>query len=218
MAAANYSVLIHAGTTETWSGDVDYQQAAEQTLYTIAQKAGSMLASGVSSVGVVERAVIELEDCPLFNAGKGAVLDEKGEHELEAGIVNGSTGAYGAVACVNAIKNPVRAARLVMDTHRHCFLVGAAAVDMASRSTLDMVPNNHFTTAARQAHWNAQATRPTEPGQDLETVGAIAVDVHGGLAAAGSTGGLTNKSQGRIGDTAIKGAGLYADKDIAAVW
>lgn len=132
--------------------------------------------------------------------------------------MDGSTGAYGAVACVDAIKNPVKAARLIMDTHRHCLLTGAAAMDVASRSSLDIVPNDYFTTPTRLAHWEAHSNQHTEPGGDLETVGAIALDVHGGLAAAGSTGGLTYKSQGRIGDTAIVGAGLYADKNVAIVW
>lgn len=82
MVSVTYSVLLHAGTTESWSGDVEYQKQVEQTLFNIAEKAGSMLASGVKSVNVVEYAVTELEDCPFFNAGKGAVLNEKGKHEV----------------------------------------------------------------------------------------------------------------------------------------
>ncbi|KAL9001596.1 MAG: hypothetical protein Q9188_005442 [Gyalolechia gomerana] len=217
MDSVTYSVLIHAGTTESWSGDTEYQKATEQVLFNVAEKAGSMLASGVKSVDVVEYAVSELEDCPFFNAGKGAVLNEKGKHELEAGILDGFPGAYGAVACVDTIKNPVRAARLVLGAHRHSLLTGAAAVDFASTSGLEIVSNDYFTTAARLAHWKAQVNQQAEPGGELETVGAIALDIHGRLAAAGSTGGLTNKSMGRIGDTAIIGAGLLADKGIAVV-
>ncbi|KAL8942744.1 MAG: hypothetical protein Q9216_001492 [Gyalolechia sp. 2 TL-2023] len=217
MDSVTYTILIHAGTTESWSGDAGYQKETEQVLFGIAKKAGSMLASGVKSVDVVEYAVSELEDCPLFNAGKGAALNEKGKHELEAGIVDGSTGAYGAVACADTIKNPVRAARLVLGTNRHCLLIGAAAVDVASRSGLSIVSNDYFTTAARLAHWKAQANQQAKPSGDLETVGAVALDRYGRLAAAGSTGGLTNKSMGRIGDTAVIGAGLLAEKDIAVV-
>lgn len=121
------------------------------------------------------------------------------------------------MACVDTIKNPVRAARLVLGTHRHSLLTGAVVVDVASTSGLETVSNDYFTTAARLAHWKAQVNQQAEPGGDLETVGAIALDIHGGLAAAGSTGGLTNKSMGRIGDTAIIGAGLLADKGIAVV-
>ncbi|KAL9029068.1 MAG: hypothetical protein Q9196_002650 [Gyalolechia fulgens] len=217
MDPINYSVLIHAGTTESWSGDAEYQEATEQVLFKIAEQAGNMLGSGVKSVDVVEYAVSELEDCPFFNAGKGAILNEKGKHELEAGILDGSTGAYGAVACVSTIKNPVRAARLIMGTRRHSLLTGAAAVDVASRSGLDIVPNDYFTTTATLARWKAQANQQAEAGGNLESVGAIALDTHGMLAAAGSAGGPTNKSLGRIGDTAIIGAGLFADKDIAVV-
>lgn len=218
MAQGTFSILLHAGTTESWTEDPGFQKVAEQALFEIAQEAGSILASGGRSVDVVEHVVSYLEDYHLFNAGKGAVLNNKGKHELEAGIADGSTSAYGAVTCVDSIKNPVKAARLVMDTQPHCFLTGAAAVDVASRHGLDIVPNDHFTTAARIAHWKAYAARLNELGGDLETVGAVALDVYGNLAAAGSTGGLTYKMPGRIGDTAIAGAGLFADQDIAVVW
>lgn len=122
------------------------------------------------------------------------------------------------MAVVDAIKNPVMAARLVMDSQRHCFLVGAAAVDFASKYPLALVPNDYFTTATRFAHWKAHAGQLDDPEADLETVGAVTLDIHGHLAAAGSTGGLTYKMQGRVGDTAIMGAGLYADRDVAIVW
>ncbi|KAL8903432.1 MAG: hypothetical protein Q9207_003921 [Kuettlingeria erythrocarpa] len=177
-----------------------------------------MLASGGRSVDVVEHIVSYLEDYHRFNAGKGAVLNNQGNHELEAGIVDGSTGGYGAVNCVDSIKNPVKAARLVMGTQPHCFLTGAAAVDVASRHGLDIVPNDYFITAARAAHREAYAARLNELGGDLETVGAVVLDIHGNLAAAGSTGRLTYKMPGRIGDTAITGAGLLADQDIAVIW
>ncbi|KAL8929841.1 MAG: hypothetical protein Q9208_000985 [Pyrenodesmia sp. 3 TL-2023] len=217
MANRTFSILLHAGTTESWIADPGSQKSAEQALFDIAREAGSRLASGARSVDIVEHVVSYLEDCPLFNAGKGAVLNNKGKHELEAGIVDGSTGAYGAVTCVDSIKNPIKAARLVMDTQPHCFLTGAAAIEVASRHGIDIVPNSYFTTATRSAHWKAYAGRLNEPGPDLETVGAVALDIQGNLAAAGSTGGLTYKMPGRIGDTAIAGAGLFADQDVAIV-
>ncbi|KAL8700967.1 MAG: hypothetical protein Q9201_005159 [Fulgogasparrea decipioides] len=217
MDPSHCALLLHAGVCESWSGNAKYQEEAERILFDIAQEANARLVRGQKVVDVVEHVVSLLEDCPLFNAGKGAVLNEQGKHELEAGIADAATGAYGAVACVGRIKNPVKAAGLVMRTQRHCFLTGSAAEDLAKESGLDIVPNDHFTTATKHAYWEACAKQLAQPGMDLETVGALALDVFGNLAAAGSTGGLTNKMQGRIGDTAVMGAGIYVDKDIAVV-
>lgn len=116
------------------------------------------------------------------------------------------------------IKNPIKAARAVLDHGRHVFLSGSAADDFAEFSGIEMVSNEYFTTATRKRHWEKRHGRAPLPAEDLETVGAVALDLHNNLAAAGSTGGITYKMKGRLGDTAIMGAGLYVTKNVAVVW
>lgn len=122
------------------------------------------------------------------------------------------------MAATRNIKNPIEAARAVMEDGRQSLLVGSAADVFTSNSGATMVLNDYFTTATKKARWEAQACKALELSEDLETVGAVALDIHGNLAAAGSTGGLTCKAKGRIGDTAVLGAGLFADQNIAVVW
>ena len=138
--------------------------------------------------------------------------------QLEAAIADGASGAYGAVAATRNIKNPIDAARIVMDQRRSSFLVGAAADDFARKFGSTMVSNDYFTTATKKARWEARVGRALKPSEDLETVGAVALDIHGNLAAASSTGGLTCKMKGRIGDTAVFGAGLSVDHNVAVIW
>ena len=129
--------------------------------------------------------------------------------QLEAGVVDGASGKYGAVAVARTIKNPVRAAFHLLAHGPHRLLVGSAADEIALQNGLDTVANDYFTTPERRRHLDEC---------DLGTVGAIVLDHQGSLAGAGSTGGTAGKSRGRVGDTAIIGAGLFADSDIAAVW
>ena len=135
--------------------------------------------------------------------------------QLEAGVVDGASGKYGAVAVTRSIKNPVRAAFHLLAHGPHTLLVGSAADEIALQSGLDTVANDYFTTPERRRHLD-ECDRGD--GGELGTVGAIVLDHKGSLAAAGSTGGTAGKSRGRVGDTAIIGAGLFADSDIAAVW
>ena len=132
--------------------------------------------------------------------------------------MNGASGAYGAVAAARNIKNPFDAAYAILETGQHSLLVGTAADDFARRSGIAMVSNDYFTTSTNKSRWEARTGKSLEPSDDLETVGAVALDIHHNLAAAGSTEGLTCKSRGRIGDTAIIGAGLSADRNVAMVW
>lgn len=138
--------------------------------------------------------------------------------QLEAAIIDGASGAYGAVACLEKTKNPIDGAAAVLKAGRHAFIVGSAADDFARDSGLPMVSNDYFTTEDALLHWRERSNTLSMSGVDLETVGAVALDTYGHLAAAGSTGGLTGKMKGRIGDTAIIGAGIYADDKIAVVW
>jgi len=186
---------------------------------TAALRAGyAVLDGGGTSLDAVVAAVIALEDSPLFNAGRGAVFNAAGRHELDAAVMDGASGKAGAVACVRRVKNPVLAARAVMERTRHVLLAGPAADRFARRAGLTLVAPGYFSTTARavalaRARADAAATAADRHG----TVGAVALDRRGNLAAATSTGGFTNKLPGRIGDSPIVGAGTYADNASCAV-
>jgi len=167
------------------------------------------LAGGGSSVDAVVAAVVVMENSPLFNAGRGAVFNADAKHELDAAVMNGATLRAGAVTCVRSIRNPVRAARAVMERSPHVLLAAAGAERFARREGLVMVPAQYFSTVRRlRALKKAQRTEAEAHG----TVGAVARDSAGNLAAATSTGGYTGKLPGRVGDTPLIGAGTYADE------
>ncbi len=182
----------------------------------------AVLEHGGSSLGAVETAIRKLEDNPLFNAGRGAVFNSKGGHELDASIMDGKTLDGGGVAGVTTVKNPIGLARKVMENTRHVLLAGAGAETFADEEKVDRVPNESFSTEARRKEWKAvqakeQKTRtgrfsPPQPWQ-YGTVGCVALDAQGNIAAGTSTGGLTNKKFGRVGDSPILGAGTYADNE-----
>ncbi|MCX6305063.1 MAG: isoaspartyl peptidase/L-asparaginase [Bacteroidetes bacterium] len=182
-----------------------------------------ILEGGGSSLDAVETVVKFMEDCPLFNAGKGAVLNEYGKAELDASIMDGSTGMAGAVAGVTTIKNPVAAARLVMDKTSHVMLVGRGAESFAKKMGLKPVDSAYFITPERLASWKKWKSSPSgSNGSQAEkekhgTVGAVALDQKGNLAAATSTGGQMGKMAGRVGDSPIIGAGTYASNNTCAV-
>ncbi|MEU1309315.1 isoaspartyl peptidase/L-asparaginase [Streptomyces cinnamoneus] len=187
-----------------------------------ALRAGQMvLRRGGDSVAAVEAAVRVLEDDPLFNAGKGAVFTEDAGHELDASVMRGSDLAAGAVTGVRHVRNPVSAARLVMERTRHVLLAGEAADAFAARNGLTPVTQDYFWTQKRwdelmKAKQTRTAARTPDAGM-TGTVGAVALDGRRGLAAATSTGGMTNKMAGRVGDSPVVGAGTYAkDGNVAA--
>ena len=159
----------------------------------------------------VERVIRELEDDPIFNAGRGAVLNSEGGAELDASIMDGRTKACGAVASVRIAKNPISLARLVMTETRHVLLAAHGADRFAEEMKVDLVDNDYFRTDAQIKRW--KAIKAKEQG----TVGCVALDSHGNLAAGTSTGGLMNKKYGRVGDSPIIGAGTYADNRTCAV-
>lgn len=181
----------------------------------------AILQAGGASLDAAEAAVRALEDDPLFNAGRGAVLTSAGTHELDASVMDGRTLRCGAVAAVKTPKNAVSLARLVMERTRHVLLAGEGADAFASQMGVERVPQSYFTTDKRKQQWEAmqradQVAR-SEDEAPKGTVGAVALDIHGHLAAATSTGGLTNKLPGRTGDSSVIGAGTYADDRTAAV-
>lgn len=209
----------------------EYEQALREVLLA-GQKE---LAEGASALDVVERAVQRLEDCPLFNAGKGSVYTSAGTHELDASIMDGRTRMAGAVAQLRHVRNPIRAARALMQAGQYVLLAGPSADEFARDAGLEMVDQAYYGTPERLTqlqevqrvggmrlvldHDGADmvAEDPIPPGTKFGTVGAVACDARGDLAAANSTGGMTNKRPGRVGDSAVIGAGCYADNETAAV-
>ncbi|KVZ40413.1 isoaspartyl peptidase/L-asparaginase family protein [Burkholderia ubonensis] len=230
-------VAIHGGAgtilREAMNTDTELQYRAE--LAAILRAAQAVLADGGSALDAVSVAVRMLEDCPLFNAGRGAVYTADGTHELDAAIMDGATLAAGAVCCVTRVRNPVLAARRVMEASEHVMFAGAGADAFAAAHGLELVEPGYFGTEARHAQWlkarDAAAAlldhdaatfafgdgAPLDPDRKHGTVGAVARDLHGHVAAATSTGGITNKQPGRVGDSPIIGAGCYADDATCAV-
>jgi beta-aspartyl-peptidase (threonine type) len=176
----------------------------------------AVLVAGGSALDAVEAAVVVLEDDPEFNAGRGAALTEYGRVELDASMMDGTNRAAGAVAAVRGVRNPVRAARAVLAEGRHVLLVGQPATDFAARAGLDFESETWFVTERERralAALNGAAAEPSARG----TVGAVARDAAGRLAAATSTGGVSGQRLGRVGDSPLIGAGTWADDSTVAV-
>jgi beta-aspartyl-peptidase (threonine type) len=181
----------------------------------------TILANGGSSLDAVESAVASLEDFPLFNAGKGAVFNNKGKHEMDACIMNGQTLAAGAVCGVSNIKNPVRLSRAVMEHSQHVLLCGDGAEEFARTQGIAFEDDTYFYVEQRYQQWQEalleDRVQLDHSDKKFGTVGAVALDKDGNLAAATSTGGMTNKKYGRIGDSPIPGAGTYANNNTCAI-
>ncbi len=175
-----------------------------------------ILSKGGTSLDAVEAVVRFLEDDPLFNAGKGAVYTHEGTHELDAAIMDGSTLSCGSVAALKTVKNPIALARLVMTKSPHVFLVGDGAEAFATAMKVERVDNKYFDTPKRYEQLQEELKLERDH-KDRDTVGAVALDQHGNLAAATSTGGLTNKRFGRLGDVPVIGAGTYANNRTCAI-
>jgi L-asparaginase / beta-aspartyl-peptidase len=221
-----YSLMIHggAGALEDLKHEASETEFRQSVLAILAQ-GRQRLEQGHSALDVVEFCVTLLEDDPLYNAGRGSVLNALGQVEMDAALMNGADLRAGAVACVQQIKNPIALARAVLNQGDHVLLMGAGALEFAKEYQVPLAPADYFITAVRQQQLKeAQAAgRMTldheriKPTQKLGTVGAVARDTQGNLAAATSTGGLVNKRWGRVGDTPIVGAGVYADNETCAV-
>lgn len=224
------SIAIHGGAGTMPRAELSAQQEAEYRRgLELALDAGyAVLERGGTSLDAVTLAVKMLEDNPLFNAGKGAVLNREGQAELDASIMDGRDLRAGAVAGVMHIKNPIELARLVMEKSPHVMLVGSGAEEFALLQGLSLVPNDYFQTTPRREQLEraihperlperAQQPEPLNNLSAFGTVGAVARDSRGDLAAATSTGGMTGKRWKRVGDTPIIGAGTYADNASCAV-
>lgn len=216
-----HAIAIHggAGTLSSAQLTPESDRAYRAGLQGAVRAGFEVLDKGGSSLDAVTVAVQALEDDPLFNAGRGAVLSADGTHELDASIMDGRNLAAGAVTGVRTVRNPIVLARLVMERSPHVMLAGEGAEDFAREQGLEPVPNNHFTTERRQRELELLLEGKKAAGREalMGTVGAVALDSHGNVAAATSTGGMTGKKWGRIGDSPVIGAGTYAANDCCAV-
>jgi isoaspartyl peptidase/L-asparaginase-like protein (Ntn-hydrolase superfamily) len=202
------AIVVHGGAGE-WPADA--HDAARAGIEAAVEAGHAILAAGGDALAAVEAAVVVLEDDPIFNAGRGAALDERGGVLLDASLMRGADRAAGSVAALRGIRNPVRAARAVMEDGRHLMLVGESASLFARTAGLETAPESWFRTEARRrAFENGDSSRGG-------TVGAVARDARGGLAAATSTGGSARKHPGRVGDSPLVAAGTWADDATAAV-
>lgn len=221
-----WALVVHggAGTIHASTLDEDRQALYHIQLDAALQAGQEILQEGGSALDAVTAAIQVLEDSPLFNAGRGAVFTHEGRNELDASIMDGSDLNAGAVAGVTTIKSPIAAARAVMELSRHVMLAGSGAEQFAEEQGLEMVEPGYFYTERRwqdlqkKLEEGSRQSAATGPGDwKFGTVGAVALDRAGNLAAGTSTGGMTNKRWGRIGDTPVIGAGTYASNESCAV-
>ncbi|BAL27300.1 L-asparaginase (plasmid) [Azoarcus sp. KH32C] len=211
-------IAIHGGAGGRGPGefDPDIEAAYRDALANVLRSGRQVLADGGSALDAVSLAVDLLEDCPLFNAGRGAVFTRDETHELDAAVMDGATLRAGAVACVSRVGRPLRAARAVMERSTHVLLVGAGAEAFAEACGLELVEPDYFSTELRREQLRRAQSGLLDDKRKHGTVGAVALDARGHLAAATSTGGVTNKLPGRVGDSPLIGAGTYANR-VAAV-
>lgn len=222
--ATRLALAVHggAGTIRRSEMSFERERTYRDGLRHALLRGWDILTGGGTALAAVEAAVCVLEDNPLFNAGRGSVFTHNDKHEMDAAIMSGEDLRAGAVAAVGGIKNPIMLARRVMDTTAHVLLCGSGAEDFAREAGVECAPPEYFFDELRYEQL-LQARRENEvrldhaPQKKFGTVGAVARDAQGHLAAATSTGGMTNKRFGRIGDTALIGAGTYADDRTCAV-
>jgi L-asparaginase / beta-aspartyl-peptidase len=221
VAQQKYAIVIHGGAGVMSEERMSNKQQNEykSKLNAALELGEKMLKEGAKSTDVVVRVINVLEDSPLFNAGKGAVFTHDEKVELDASIMDGKTLNAGAVAGVRDIKNPINAAREVMVNSEHVFLSGKGASEFAKKQGLEMVPNKYFHTEARRESLMKLKKEERERNQkdNTGTVGCAVLDTYGNICAGTSTGGMTNKKYGRIGDAPVIGAGTYANNKTCAV-
>lgn len=222
-------IAIHGGAGAITRSQLSQEQELRyiQALSDIVETGQRMLEDGRNALDVVTEAVRLLEECPLFNAGIGAVYTRDETHELDACVMDGNTLNAGAVAGVSHLRNPILAARLVMEHSPHVMMIGEGAENFAIAQGMERVSADIFSTPERYAQLLAARTvgdtvldhsaSPLDENTKMGTVGAVALDMFGNLAAATSTGGMTNKLPGRVGDSPLVGAGCYANNASVAV-
>lgn len=223
------SIAIHGGAGTLIKGKMtpEKEKAYRDTLQLALDESFNILNNNGSALDAVEKAVILLEDSPLFNAGKGSVFTASGTHEMDAAIMEGKDLKAGAVSLVTGIKNPISLARTIMEKSPHVFLAGQGAMDFGKLHGFKIEKEDYFYDEFRYQQWqkikdsdnfqldHSDSTDSTD--SKFGTVGAVACDINGNIAAATSTGGMTNKNWGRIGDTPLIGIGNYANNKTCAV-
>ncbi|MFN3756450.1 MAG: isoaspartyl peptidase/L-asparaginase family protein [Flavobacterium sp.] len=215
------SLAVHGGAGDDSEYIQMHQTAIKKGLEDALQVGYELLEQGGTALDAVEMAVRSLEDNPHFNAGRGSELNNKGEVEMDASIMEGKTNGAGAVSIVRNVKNPISLARYIMEHTSHVFLSGEGALEITKDKNIQLEPDTYFFTQRQLEALNA--TQINESHTSLKskrthgTVGAVALDMDGNLAAATSTGGTSNCLRGRIGDSCIIGAGCYANNDSCAV-
>ncbi len=216
-----YAIVIHGGAGVMLEDKMSREQQNEYKakINEALELGEKLLKEGANGVDVVVEVIKVMEDSPLFNAGKGAVFTNDEKVELDASIMDGKTLNAGAVAGVRDIKNPINAAREVMLNSEHVFLSGKGASEFAKKQGLEMVPNKYFYTKPRHESLLKLKKQERERAQkdNMGTVGCAVLDTHGNICAGTSTGGMTNKKYGRIGDSPVIGAGTYANNITCAV-
>ena len=226
MNTKKYSIAIHGGAGTLLKGQMtaEKETAYKKALENALDKGYSILEKGGSATDAVEKAVTVLEDSHLFNAGKGAVFTAEGTHEMDAAIMEGKNLNAGAVSLITGIKNPVSLARDVMEKSEHVFLAGEGAMQFAKSNGFKIEGEAYFYDALRYQQWQEikgsdsfQLDHSVKKDSKFGTVGAVACDQNGNIAAATSTGGMTNKKWGRVGDSPMIGAGNYANNKTCAV-
>lgn len=217
--AKNFTLVIHGGAGVLSKTEMipEYEKRFHEDLNRALKAGYEILNADGTSMDAVVAAIKIMEDSPMFNAGKGAVFTNKGTNELDASIMDGKTLAAGAVAGVMTVKNPILAARAVMEKSEHVMMAGSGADEFAKAQGLEIVDNKYFYTKDRYDRWQKALKADEDKNNKKGTVGAVALDIHGNLAAGTSTGGMTNKKYGRVGDSPIIGAGTYANNETCAV-
>ena len=222
-----FAIAIHGGagtilrSSMTPEKEIEYKLGLKNAI----MDGDNILAKGGNALDAVETAIRKLEDNPLFNAGRGAVFTSKGKNEMDSSIMEGSTLMAGAVTGINNIKNPITLARTVMQKSEHVFLSGLGAMEFAEKMKLEFAPDEYFFVQhrydqllqAKESDTVILDHTVTNATSKKGTVGCVALDVHGNLAAGTSTGGMTNKKFGRVGDSPMIGAGTYANNNTCAV-
>ncbi|GGH82801.1 beta-aspartyl-peptidase (threonine type) [Filimonas zeae] len=227
-----YTIVIHGGAGTILKEDMtpELEEAYENGLEEALTAGYGVLERGGSAVNAIKAALVLLEDNVLFNAGRGSVFTKKGVQEMDAAIMDGSTLAAGAVASIRNVRNPIELATEVMRNSNHVFLSGKGANDFAIKQGIKLEPDEYFFSQFRYDQWKAirdsdsysldhthQRLEELMKDKKFGTVGAVALDAQGNIAAATSTGGMTNKKYGRIGDSPVIGAGTYANNKTCGI-
>ena len=220
MGSENYGIAVHGGAGVMKNLSENQKQKIEKQITKTLTEAYKIIEQGGTSMDAVEFAVSEFEDSPLFNAGRGSVYNSEEVQEMDASIMSGQNRSAGAVASVRTIKNPIKVARKVADLTEHVMLIGEGAEKFAEQIGEEIVSKDYFYSEKNLKRLRKAKNKSTNLNliQDkIGTVGAVAIDKYGNIAAATSTGGMTNKMPGRVGDSPIIGSGTWAQNNVCGV-